>query len=191
MNENELRALVGHGEGSTLEFKVEVPDPRTLARLIAAFANASGGTILIGVDDSGRIVGADLQRLAAAVAAALERLRPEPQVSAEETRLDGAVIGVISVRSSANPVLADGSALTRLGPMTRAMTPEQLRGRFETSMSASKLPDLLTAIAEQTETIERLRADIQVAGSLRSKLQDYLVGGIIGAILGWLITLLL
>ena len=41
------------GEDSTIELKRELPHRESLADEIAAFANASGGVILIGVDDEG------------------------------------------------------------------------------------------------------------------------------------------
>jgi ATP-dependent DNA helicase RecG len=56
---DELAALIAAGEDSFTEFK----DPRTstpdLAKELCAFVNASGGRILIGVDDQGAIVGDD------------------------------------------------------------------------------------------------------------------------------------
>jgi predicted HTH transcriptional regulator len=55
----DLKHLVNTGEGSYLEFKRTVPSPEKIAREIAAFANTSGGTLLIGVDDDKTIVGVD------------------------------------------------------------------------------------------------------------------------------------
>ena len=52
------------GEDSTIELKRELPRREDLADEIAAFANANGGAILIGVEDNGDIVGMDLQDLA-------------------------------------------------------------------------------------------------------------------------------
>jgi len=52
-----LLEAVGQGEGLRTEFKRLVHSPAKIARSISAFANTSGGEILIGVDDDGRIVG--------------------------------------------------------------------------------------------------------------------------------------
>ncbi len=57
MNAADLKHLVQRGEGTFLEFKKTVPSPEKIAREIAAFANTSGGTILIGVDDYKNITG--------------------------------------------------------------------------------------------------------------------------------------
>jgi len=55
--EDELGLILEEGEGYTLEFKESVNSD--LAKEMVAFANASGGRILIGVNDDGRIVGCD------------------------------------------------------------------------------------------------------------------------------------
>lgn len=57
MTKDELRALIANGENSMLEFKKDDLHPSSLAEEIVAFANMSGGKILLGVDDNGEIVG--------------------------------------------------------------------------------------------------------------------------------------
>ncbi len=52
-----LPELVGQGENEQTEFKRLVHSPSKIAKPITAFANTSGGVILIGVDDDKRIVG--------------------------------------------------------------------------------------------------------------------------------------
>ncbi|MFU8812227.1 MAG: helix-turn-helix domain-containing protein [Balneolaceae bacterium] len=53
----DLKNLIQTGEGHYLEFKRKVSTPEKLAREMAAFANTKGGTILVGVDDNGDIIG--------------------------------------------------------------------------------------------------------------------------------------
>jgi len=57
MTLDHLRRLVARGEGQTIEFKRRVPAPDRLAKEVIAFANSSGGQLLLGVTDDGRIVG--------------------------------------------------------------------------------------------------------------------------------------
>ncbi len=57
MSPGDLRNLIQTGEGTHLEFKRTIPTAKKIAREIAAFANSSGGTILVGVDDNGSIPG--------------------------------------------------------------------------------------------------------------------------------------
>jgi hypothetical protein len=71
-SEEDLRSLIQQGEDDDLEFKstlrwnlkTEKPDKNvSLASLktIAAFLNSKGGTLLVGVDDEGEVLGIDLQ----------------------------------------------------------------------------------------------------------------------------------
>ena len=57
----DLATLISTGEAAQLEFKREAPatsaSKQTMLKTISAFANADGGTILIGVDDDGTMVG--------------------------------------------------------------------------------------------------------------------------------------
>ena len=55
MNQPTLSHLIALGEGFTTEFKRSMPSD--LGREICAFANATGGVILIGVDDAGTVTG--------------------------------------------------------------------------------------------------------------------------------------
>ena len=54
----DLDVILSEGESYKIEFK-ESAD-KSLASEICAFANASGGRVFIGVDDSGRVVGTDV-----------------------------------------------------------------------------------------------------------------------------------
>jgi predicted HTH transcriptional regulator len=58
----ELLRLIDAGEGVNIEFKRLVHSPEKIAKSIVAFANTSGGVILIGVDDDKRIVGVDSEK---------------------------------------------------------------------------------------------------------------------------------
>lgn len=53
----ELENLISSGEGYNTEFKVSFPSKvKEITEEICAFANAAGGTLLIGVDDKNTIL---------------------------------------------------------------------------------------------------------------------------------------
>lgn len=54
---SELRQLIEQGESRTLDFKFRIDDQKKIARTLASFANTSGGKLLVGVKDNGKIVG--------------------------------------------------------------------------------------------------------------------------------------
>jgi hypothetical protein len=52
-----LLALISKGESETLEFKEKLPPENIVSRILTAFANTKGGTLIIGVGDKGEIIG--------------------------------------------------------------------------------------------------------------------------------------
>ena len=56
-NNSPLWQEIQRGENKTLEFKRELPKGEQLAKTLIAFANTSGGKLVIGVDDQRQIVG--------------------------------------------------------------------------------------------------------------------------------------
>jgi len=57
MNKIEILEMIVNGESSGVEFKEEGIATIDLAEEIVAFSNFKGGTILIGVNDEGSILG--------------------------------------------------------------------------------------------------------------------------------------
>jgi ATP-dependent DNA helicase RecG len=59
----ELVELIRNGENSGVEFKRDTVDPRDLAKELVALSNFEGGRVLLGVEDSGAVVGVSRQNL--------------------------------------------------------------------------------------------------------------------------------
>ena len=53
----DLKKLVSQGESASLEFKKKAAYPDKIVREMIAFANARGGTLLLGISDDGEIAG--------------------------------------------------------------------------------------------------------------------------------------
>jgi len=56
-SEHPLWDEIQQGEGKTLEFKQQLPKGEQLAKTLVAFANTSGGKLIIGVNDQRQVVG--------------------------------------------------------------------------------------------------------------------------------------
>ncbi|RRB02820.1 AlbA family DNA-binding domain-containing protein [Larkinella rosea] len=54
-----LTDLIAQGEGSRLEFKSTIHTAHRIARTLTAFSNTSGGLLIIGVSDDGRVSGVE------------------------------------------------------------------------------------------------------------------------------------
>ena len=76
----DLEVIFSEGESDRVEFK-ESPD-KDIASEVCAFANASGGRVFIGVDDSGRIVGTDTSNTARSrIQDTINKIEPRLNVS--------------------------------------------------------------------------------------------------------------
>ena len=57
MTKTELLEIIANGENSGVEFKRDIEQQRQLAKELVAFCNLQGGVVLLGVDDTGDVVG--------------------------------------------------------------------------------------------------------------------------------------
>ena len=62
MTEKELQQLIKQGESQNIEFKSSLSLRNEIGETISAFANTSGGIILIGVSDEKKILGVVIGR---------------------------------------------------------------------------------------------------------------------------------
>ncbi len=63
MNKTEIQELIRSGEDSLVEFKRDEVSNLDLAKTLVAFLNLAGGTVLLGVEDDGTVVGVARERL--------------------------------------------------------------------------------------------------------------------------------
>jgi predicted HTH transcriptional regulator len=85
--------LIRQGEHERLDFKYEISDARKIARTFSAFSNCSGGTLLIGVKDNGRIAGIrSEEEYYMAESAANIYCRPAVLFTAEKWMVDGKMV---------------------------------------------------------------------------------------------------
>jgi len=128
---DDILALLQQGEGQEIELKTERASARTLAESLVALANASGGTVLVGVDPkSGRLLG--LKDAEAARDKALQAgLLTEPPLiipMPEVATLDDQTVLVITVPPGLPHVYSlRGKYLIRVGAQNKPLAPKKLR----------------------------------------------------------------
>jgi ATP-dependent DNA helicase RecG len=122
----DLKILVQEGEGTTLEFKENLP--ASLARDLVAMANTIGGRILLGVRDDGTVVGVkDSNSLRARIQDIARNCDPPVQVVVEPV----ANVVVVHVRESdAKPVQCADGFFWRQGAATQKLSRDEIRDFF-------------------------------------------------------------
>ena len=85
-----IQDLILQGEHEHQDFKYQITDARKIARSIAAFANNSGGHLLIGVKDNGNIAGVRSEEEIYMIETAAQMYcRPEQLVSFKVFNING------------------------------------------------------------------------------------------------------
>lgn len=134
-----LRSLLTGGETRTVEYKGKAGDSE-LVEAVVCLANGGGGHLLVGVDDSGRVIGAeprhgdhtDPSRVEALI---LSRTRPAVHVAAVLTSTEQGDILVIGVPTSPTVVAtSDGKYVRRAidmkgNPQCLPMEPHEVLAR--------------------------------------------------------------
>ena len=137
MTAEELKSLIQQGEGYNLEFKQSMPSKASdLAEEICAFANAAGGTLLIGIDDKGKVLGASLDNTSRSrLQNILNSIEPHFPVQFEEIQIQGKTIISIECESGdQKPYTVSGAIIIRNGPNSEKITSVQrMRDFFQKS----------------------------------------------------------
>ena len=136
----ELIEKIYLGEDATIEFKRALPHRSSLADEIAAFANARGGVILIGVDDNTEIIGINRQELDRAEKTVVEicqdSIDPTVLIFTEKLRIDDKNLLKIEVPRSLFVHKTSNGYFIRQGSSKREMPTEQLACLFQTRSQA-------------------------------------------------------
>ena len=131
------------GEDSTIEFKRELPHRASLGDEIAAFANANGGVILIGVGDDSEIVGIDRQNLDRTEKTAVEicgdNIVPMVHIVTEKLQVDKKNLLKIEVPRSPFVHKSSNGYFIRQGSSKREMATEQLARLLQSRSQAHRI----------------------------------------------------
>src|SRR3990172_5364126 len=122
----QVKLIIREGEGLTVEFK-ERYTPRIDEDLVA-FANAKGGTLLLGVRDGGTVVGEHLTNdLKAKINNLTRNCKPSISVSLAKV---GDVVAVVVPEGTEKPYACGSGYYRRLDGTTQKMSHDELRIMF-------------------------------------------------------------
>jgi ATP-dependent DNA helicase RecG len=122
----QVKLLIREGEGLTVEFKQRYT-PR-IDEDIVAFANAKGGTLLLGVQDGGTVVGERLTNDLKAKINSLTR-NCKPSIFVELAQV-GEVVAIVVPEGTEKPYSCGSGYYRRLDGNTQKMSHDELRIMF-------------------------------------------------------------
>ena len=135
LNSTEIKSIIASGEGYNAEFKVSIPSKtKEITEEVCAFANASGGVVLIGVDDTNTIKGITIDNAKrSAIQNSINEISPVLKCDFNIVEIDGKDIAVIEVPSGQNkPYVLSGAIYVRQGPNSQKLTTvEEMRDFFQ------------------------------------------------------------
>lgn len=148
------------GESKTLEFKQQLPKGQQIAKTLIAFANSSGGKLIVGVTDDRQLVGIqdDIFELQDKITSMIYELCA-PQLAAQIyiENIDGVELLVVEVaRGSLFPyylksVGRDQGTYIRLGASNRVASPEHIQ-----QLELQRLNISFDALANYQYPLEKL-----------------------------------
>jgi ATP-dependent DNA helicase RecG len=125
MDIEKIKSLAKHGESTTLEFKASTSKLQAAFESICAFLNGKGGTVLIGVNDKGSLIGQDVtDNTRREIAREVKKIEPTPPVDTYYTEIkENKFVITIHVNAGDHaPYVYDGRAYQRNESQTDRMS---------------------------------------------------------------------
>jgi ATP-dependent DNA helicase RecG len=124
MDLDALLALIRNGESERIEFKKS--PTKTLHHEIAALANAEGGYLIIGVDDTGTITGTDVKQALETITSTLQAVIPPPHITTHRLRVNERDILVVEVEKGDALCSVGGVVYIRTGTSVRPLSIQEI-----------------------------------------------------------------
>lgn len=139
MTLNELKVFLQEGEGYNVEYKRSFPSKLSeVATELCAFANASGGVLLVGVDDKNNIFGVKTDNAQRSkIQTVLNLIDPKIDIKISEQVIENKTLICFECPAGhQKPYAVSGSIYVRNGPNSERVTSiEQMRSFFQHSDS--------------------------------------------------------
>lgn len=138
MTTQEILELISQGESQTLEFKRQEENNKDFAKVFVAFANTQGGSVLVGIDDNGNILGTtDKDKLMLRLNdIAYNHCQPPVSIFIESHVLDNKeILKVIVMPGLQKPYKVGGITYIRANNQVRATTREEEIRLYQSSYS--------------------------------------------------------
>lgn len=164
MEIKQIREIIGKGENQEVEFKESFHSSQEISKLLCSLANTLGGVLILGVKNSGEVVGIkeNLDKIQQKISASNQSVSPVPLISIESHKLESkdVVIVIVQRSSDASYHTFQGAIYVRVGSTTR-----RLEGQTHLEYLRNRQ---ILSFDESYETLAKIE-DLD-----KSKIQSYL-----------------
>lgn len=125
-----IKELTHRGESQSLEFKESLKLKDEIGETVSAFSNSDGGIVVVGVSDSGRVLGVDIGKNTLEELANYIKRNTDPQIfpSVKIQEVGGKKVVMIEVKEGAEkPVFFKNHAYKRVGKTNQMISSSELR----------------------------------------------------------------
>ena len=126
----ELVKLLTEGESETVEFKPSLSQTGNILECVSAFSNTKGGILVIGVRDTGEVIGVDIGKRTLESLANTIKQNTDPVIypSISVENVEGKNVIVIEVEESkSKPMFAFDKVYKRVGRSNQRVTSDEIR----------------------------------------------------------------
>lgn len=137
-----LQQIIDAGESGRVEFKANVPALDIIGQTVCAFLNAQGGTLILGIEDNGKVAGIKdaTQHIENIKAELINSITPNSSFSAQIESLDNKNIIVIEVpQGMEKPYIHANRIFVRRGSSSTLATGSEINALIE-QRSAAQTP---------------------------------------------------
>ena len=171
MDIKDFEMILKSGESDTVEFKswIYAKDMKERISLtvdeLIAFANNKGGTVYLGVEDSGNVTGCDKYDTQKIMETIYDKTRPSLFTEIELIQYEGNDVIAISVKHDGHTyATTDGRCLKRLGKNSKPYYPDEMSNKY----SSLQNPDFSCQILDESNESDINKLEIY---SLKEKLR--------------------
>ncbi|WEL77510.1 putative DNA binding domain-containing protein [Pseudomonas sp. CBSPCBW29] len=154
-----------------LDFRVSLPSPEELSRMLSGLANSEGGMIVVGAENSDVVVGINNNHLERNIKSAKELLYGRIEVDCSTMLVEQKTFGIIKVKASEIPVSTVKGYFKRVGDEYVLLDASQL---FAKSISAPDHTAVISSLSEmitsQSSQFEKLRESFEKANSWKKSI---------------------
>lgn len=185
--------LISQGDNDQVEFRHHSGGPNLLGKIISSFANASGGKLVLGVNNKGKIIGCKKDDVIDTFNKSKGKLIPCPIVSIEFIEIDKKVLAIISIEKTEKIISSSLGVFKRVNNSEEIMVTEEIKDKQLNAVTKTETKDIVGEMAEQisqlTITLEDTIKRYRKQNKLSRKIIEWVACGIIGIILSMLIHL--